>query len=149
MKKQNVPSKAATEEVKTAVQPAAKEEMTKAAAPAVEAKVEEKPAEKKTASAKKTTAAKKTTTRKTAAKKADEPKKPTALIIMDGFGHRDEKRATRSRRRTPRTSTASSRRIRWFISALPVWTLVCRTVRWATPRSAIPTSVRAASFIRS
>ena len=75
MKKQNVSSKAATEEVKTA-----------AAAPAAETKVEEKPAAHKAA------AAKKTTTRKTAAKKADEPKKPTALIIMDGFGHREEKK---------------------------------------------------------
>ena len=63
MKKQNVSSKAATEEVKTV-----------AAAPAAETKAEAKPA------AHKATAAKKTTTRKTAAKKAD------------GFGHREEKK---------------------------------------------------------
>ena len=49
-------------------------------------------AAKKTTAPRKTTAAKKTTTRKTAAKKAEGPKKPTALIIMDGFGHRDEKK---------------------------------------------------------
>ena len=56
-----------------------------------------KPAAKPTAAAaeKKTPAkkpaAKKPAARKTAAKKASGPKKPTALIIMDGFGHRDEK----------------------------------------------------------
>lgn len=77
MKKQNVPSKAATEEVKTA---------------AAETQVEEQSAAPKATAVKKTTTAKKTTTRKTTVKKADEPKKPTALIIMDGFGHRDEKK---------------------------------------------------------
>ena len=41
------------------------------------------------ASARKTTA-RKPAARKTAAKKSTGPKKPTALIIMDGFGHRDE-----------------------------------------------------------
>nr|WP_297171025.1 2,3-bisphosphoglycerate-independent phosphoglycerate mutase [uncultured Agathobaculum sp.] len=52
-------------------------------------------AEKKTAAAKKTaakkTTAKKTATRKTAGK-ASGPKKPTVLIVMDGFGHSDEKK---------------------------------------------------------
>mgnify|MGYP000347022036 CR=1 FL=1 len=38
----------------------------------------------------KTTAEKKTSTRRSTAKKAEGPKKPTALIIMDGFGHREE-----------------------------------------------------------
>ena len=40
----------------------------------------------------KTTAEKKTSTRRSTAKKAEGPKKPTALIIMDGFGHRAEKK---------------------------------------------------------
>ena len=57
--------------------------------PKAAAEGEAKPAAKRTH---KTTAEKKTTTRKTAAKKAEGPKKPTALIIMDGFGHRDEKK---------------------------------------------------------
>ena len=39
------------------------------------------------------------------AKKAEGPKKPTALIIMDGFGHRDgEEAAMRSRLQTSRIS---------------------------------------------
>ena len=57
--------------------------------PKAAAEGEAKPAAKRTH---KTTAEKKTTTRKTADKKAEGPKKPTALIIMDGFGHRDEKK---------------------------------------------------------
>ena len=102
---------AAAEPVETAApakaEAAAEVKAAPAAAPAEAAKAEPA-AEKKTAAAKKTTArkttaakkttarkttaAKKTTTRKTAAKKAEGPKKPTALIIMDGFGHRDEKK---------------------------------------------------------
>ena len=81
-------AKAAAAEPKAETKPAA--EAKAEAAPAAVA--EEKPTAKKTA-AKKTTAVKKTTaTKKAAAKAADEPKKPTALIIMDGFGHRDEKK---------------------------------------------------------
>lgn len=71
-------------------------------APVVEKAAAKKPAARKTAAkptaaaAEKKTpakkpAAKKPAARKTAAKKASGPKKPTALIIMDGFGHRDEK----------------------------------------------------------
>ena len=105
MKKAITPNKA--EESTKAAAPAAEgkaETSVKAAAPAAEAKAAEtaavkaeakkttRPAAKKPAAAKKTTSAKKTTTRKTAAKKAEGPKKPTALIIMDGFGHRDEKK---------------------------------------------------------
>ena len=100
--------------MKKAITPEKAETSVKAAAPAAEAKAAEtaavkaeaapaakkttrsaakKPAAaKKTTAAKKATTAKKTTTRKTAAKKAEGPKKPTALIIMDGFGHRDEKK---------------------------------------------------------
>ena len=106
--------------MKKAITPEKAETSVKAAAPAAEAKAAEtaavkaeaapavkkttrsaakKPAAakkataaKKTTTAKKPAAAKKTTTRKTAAKKAEGPKKPTALIIMDGFGHRDEKK---------------------------------------------------------
>ena len=113
MKKQNVSAAAETKAAKAAAEAKAEEKAAVAEAkaetkpavkaePVVEAKAEpasaaaaeEKPAAKKTA-AKKTTAAKKATTRKTTAKEAkaaDEPKKPTALIIMDGFGHRDEKK---------------------------------------------------------
>ena len=88
--------KAAVAEAKAETKPAVKAEpvVEAKAEPASAAAAEEKPAAKKTA-AKKTTAAKKATTRKTTAKEAkaaDEPKKPTALIIMDGFGHRDEKK---------------------------------------------------------
>ncbi|HIY37615.1 MAG TPA: 2,3-bisphosphoglycerate-independent phosphoglycerate mutase, partial [Candidatus Agathobaculum merdigallinarum] len=81
MKKEVVPNKAAEE--KSAAPAAAK-----AAAP----KTTKAAASKKTTAAKKPAAAKKTATRKTAAAKAQGPKKPTALIIMDGFGHRDEKK---------------------------------------------------------
>ncbi|MDY3712315.1 MAG: 2,3-bisphosphoglycerate-independent phosphoglycerate mutase [Agathobaculum sp.] len=64
---------------KAAATPAAEE--IKTGAPKAEPASAKKPAAKQTAD-------KKTAPKKAAAKSA--PKKPTALIIMDGFGHRDE-----------------------------------------------------------
>ena len=45
-------------------------------------------------------------------KKAEGPKKPTALIIMDGFGHRAEKKGNAIELQTSRISTGSSLKIR-------------------------------------
>ena len=67
-----------------AKKPAAKRTRKTAAAKTTAAKTEaKKPAAKRGRKPKAATAA---------AKKAEGPKKPTALIIMDGFGHRDEKK---------------------------------------------------------
>ena len=67
-----------------AKKPAAKRTRKTAAAKTTAAKTEaKKPAAKRGRKPKAATAA---------AKKAEGPKKPTALIIMDGFGHREETR---------------------------------------------------------
>ena len=96
MKKQTAPKKAASAE-KTAAP--AVEVKAETSVKAAEVKAAETAAVKTTAAkttraaAKKTAAAKKpAAAKKTAAAKAEGPKKPTALIIMDGFGHRDEKK---------------------------------------------------------
>ncbi len=105
MKKQTAPKKAAAAEKTAAPAVEVKAETSVKAAEAkaagtVAVKTEAAPAAAKTtaakttrAAAKKTAAAKKpAAAKKTAAAKAEGPKKPTALIIMDGFGHRDEKK---------------------------------------------------------
>ena len=57
----------------------------------------------------KTTAEKKTSTRRSTAKKAEGPKKPTALIIMDGFGHREETKGNAQTKATYELLKAESR----------------------------------------
>ena len=90
MKKEVSSAKEAAETAPVAEKAAAKKPaVRKTAAKKAAAKPAAAAAEKKTAAKK--SAAKKPAARKTAAKKASGPKKPTALIIMDGFGHRDEK----------------------------------------------------------
>ncbi len=99
MKKQTAPKKAAAAEKTAAPAVEVKAETSVKAAEAkaagtVAVKAEAAPAAAKTTAAKTTRAAAKkpAAAKKTAAAKAEGPKKPTALIIMDGFGHRDEKK---------------------------------------------------------
>ncbi len=74
-------------------------------------------------------------------------KTPTTLIIMDGFGW-TRPAATPCALPTPPSWTA-------YLPSMPIpasasgWTSVCRTGRWATARSATPTSAQAASCFRT
>ena len=84
-----------------AKKPAAKRTRKTAAAKTTAAKTEaKKPAAKRGRKPKAATAA---------AKKAEGPKKPTALIIMDGFGHREETKGNAQTKATYELLKAESR----------------------------------------
>lgn len=61
-------------------------------------------------------------------------KKPMVLVILDGYGYREEQQDNAIfSAKTPVMDALWANRPHTLIDA-PVWKSVCLTVRWATPK---------------
>ena len=62
-------------------------------------------------------------------------KKPMVLVILDGYGYREEQQDNAIfSAKTPVMDALWANRPHTLIDALPVWKSVCLTVRWVTPK---------------